>query len=165
MSMDQILQTLRSLDGVLELAPGPGSTYPELAWGDHFFYYAPDGRVPEREQPFATVVTKDYPDDTGSALDPPGRWRLNIHAGRQALAELASDPDRADPTDHAAAAAADVVLPHPVYAAQGWVAVVNPAQRTRSLVARLLRQAHADAVRRAERRPRIPLPDPASGVE
>lgn len=159
MSMDQILQTLRSLDGVLELAPGPGSTYPELTWGDHFFYYAPDGRVPEREQPFATVVTKDYPDDTGSALDPPGRWRLNIHAGRTALAGLAHDPDHADPST------ADVVLPHPVHRAQGWVAVVNPAQRTRSLVARLLRQAHADAVRRAERRPRIPLPDPASGVE
>ncbi|SFM74002.1 DUF6194 family protein [Pimelobacter simplex] len=162
MSMDQILQTLRSLDGVLELAPGPGSAFPELAWGDHFFYYAPDGRLPEREQPFATVVTKDYPDDTGSALDPPGRWRLNIHAGRGALAALASDPDRADPTDHAAA---DVVLPHPVYGAQGWVAVVNPGERTRSLVARLLRQAHADAVRRTERRPRIPLPDPAGGVE
>lgn len=42
MSMEQILEAVRGFDGVLELAPTAGSEYPEIAWGDHFFYYAPD---------------------------------------------------------------------------------------------------------------------------
>jgi hypothetical protein len=151
MSLDQLLTTIRSFEGVLELAPAEGSGFPEIAWGDHFFYHAPDGQVPAHEQPYATVVTKNYPDDTLCDLDPPGRWRLNIHVGTAAFVELTGEEPRAEPTprDHAAA---DVVLPHPVYRAQGWVAVVNPGERTGALVVRLLRQAHEDAGRRSERR-------------
>ena len=59
MSMDDILQTIRAFDGVLELAPTEGSGFPEIAWGDHYFYFAPDGDVPQREQPYATIVTKN----------------------------------------------------------------------------------------------------------
>lgn len=50
MSMEQILETVRGFDGILELAPVEGSGFPEVAWGDHFFYYAPDGQVPLRTQ-------------------------------------------------------------------------------------------------------------------
>lgn len=150
MSMDELLATIRAFDGVLELAPTRGSEYPELTWGDHFFYYAPDGVVPPG-QPYATVVTKDYPDDTASALNPPGRWRLNIHVGRSRLAELT----RRAPSDGAASAgysATDVVLPHPLYAELGWVAVVNPGAATGHLALELLRDAHDDARGRAARR-------------
>ena len=129
--MAEILAAVRAFDGVLELAPTAGSAYPEIAWGDHFFYNAPDGRVP-RGQPYATIVTKDYPDDTASDLDPPGRWRLNIHVVKGTV-EVDHD---ADPTT------ADTVLPHPLYARQGWIAIVNPGERTTSLALELLRQAH-----------------------
>ena len=151
MSMDELLETVRAFDGVLELAPGEGSGFPEIAWGDHFFYYAPDGEVPTREQPYATVVTKDYPDDTLSDLDGPGRWRLNVHVGTAAFTELTGEDPRAEPAprDHAAA---DVVHPHPTYRAQGWVAIVTPDPAPDGLAVRLLRGAHADAVRRAARR-------------
>ena len=57
MTLQQILAEVRTFDGILELAPQAGSDYPEIAWGDHFFYYAPDGQVPRR-QPYATIVTK-----------------------------------------------------------------------------------------------------------
>ncbi|WP_181784221.1 DUF6194 family protein [Pseudonocardia pini] len=140
--MEQILSVARGLDGVLELAPGPGSEFPEIAWGDHFFYYAPDGRVPERQQPYATIVTKDYPGDTSSDLDRPGRWRLNVHVGRTAFARLV-DAVAPDP------ATADTVLAHPVYARQGWVSIVEPGERTAALAADLLRDAHEAARRRA----------------
>lgn len=150
MSMDHLLRTVRSLDGVLELDPAPGSAFPEIAWGDLFYYYAPDGRVPERQQPFATVVTKDYPGDTASDLDRPGRQRLNIHVGSAAFADLLGEQPRGGTTawDHSAS---DVLLPHPLYRAQGWVAIVDPGPRTQALAGRLLRRAHADAVRRAAR--------------
>ncbi|MFC7404771.1 DUF6194 family protein [Georgenia alba] len=153
MSMDEIIDTVRGFEGVLELAPTEGSAFPEIAWGDHFFYYAPDGRTPEREQPYATVVTKDYPGDVASDLGHPDRARLNIHVGRTAFTELTGEDPRAASTT-ADLAAVDIVLPHPLYRAQGWIAIINPGVRTRDLAVRLLRQAHDDARRRAARRGR-----------
>ncbi|WP_369201956.1 DUF6194 family protein [Streptomyces sp. PU-14G] len=149
--MNQLLETIRSFDGVLELAPGEGSAFPEIAWGDHFFYYAPDGQVPQREQPYATLVTKNYPGDTMCDLDRPDRRRLNIRVGREAFVELTGEDPRAEfsPRDYTAT---DVVLPHPVYRAQGWVSITNPDSATGPLAARLLREAHENARRRAERR-------------
>lgn len=164
MSMERLLETVRAFDGVLELAPAEGSEFPELAWGDHFFYYAPDGQVPQREQPYATIITKNYPDDALCDLDHPDRWRLNIHVGRDAFVELTGERPRAEstPRDYTAP---DVVLPHPVYRAQGWVSIINPGANTHELAARLLRQAHEDARRRAKRRSanRQPAPDVALG--
>jgi len=151
--MDDILQTIRAFDGVLELAPTEGSAFPELAWGDHFFYFAPDGRVPQREQPYATIVTKNYPGDTLRDLDRPDRWRLNIHVGTEAFVQLTGEHPRAEPTswDYTLT---DTVLPHPVYRAQGWISIVDPGPGTHELATRLLRQAHDDARRRTERRDR-----------
>ncbi|MGW8378879.1 DUF6194 family protein [Streptomyces sp. ODS28] len=150
--MDRLLNTLRGFDGVLELAPAEGSAFPEIAWGDHFFYYAPDGQVPQREQPYATIITKNYPGDAASDLDRPGRWRLNIHVGTETFAELTGE----NPGDGAATpwdyAATDAVFPHPVYRAQGWVSIINPDPSAHAPAARLLRRAHEDARRRAERR-------------
>ncbi|MVA75081.1 hypothetical protein GC722_03420 [Auraticoccus sp. F435] len=149
--MEQILATVRGLDHVLVLSPTEGSAFPPLAWGDHFFYVSPDGQVPQREQPYATIVTKDYPDDTLCGLDDPDRWRLNIHVGRRALLELTGDDggDEARSWDYGGS---DVLLPHPLYRTQGWVAVVNPGPRTGALALRLLREAHEAAARRSRRR-------------
>ena len=121
------------------------------AWGDHFFYYAPDGQVPQREQPYATIVTKDYPDDDRSHLNQPGRWRLNISVGREMFRELTGEDPRQGGAewDHAVS---DVLLPHPVYRAQGWVAIVTPGVATIELATDLLRWAHDAARRRAARR-------------
>ncbi|MFK0255221.1 DUF6194 family protein [Streptomyces sp. NPDC090445] len=149
--MEQITATVRGFDGALVLVPGPGGGFPELAWGDAFFYYAPDGRVPHHVQPYGTIVTKDQPGDTASDLDPPGRWRVNVHVDRAAFRELTGeDPRSLDrPRDHTAA---DSVMPHPVYGAVGWISVVNPGERTTGTVLRLLRSAHDAARARFERR-------------
>ncbi|WP_028045581.1 DUF6194 family protein [Cellulomonas sp. URHE0023] len=141
MELDQVLSHLRSLDGILVLAPTVGSEFPEIAWGDYFFYYAPDGEIPATTQPFATIVTKDYPDDDTSQLDDDGRWRVNIHVGRGAVPDPPADP-----------AEADVVHRHPVYGELGWVAVTNPAERTGAVVVELLDRAHAAARARWDRR-------------
>lgn len=151
MTMSQILQAFRCLDGILELAPCAGSDFPEIAWGDHFFYYAPDGQVPERQQPFATIVTKDYPEDTLSDLSGPDRWRLNIHVGTRAFTELIGEPPRSEPAPRDYTEA-DVLLPHPVYRSQGWVAIVNPGPQTLEAALVLVRGAHAAARERSQRR-------------
>ncbi|CAM5342707.1 hypothetical protein SCANM124S_02162 [Streptomyces canus] len=144
MSMEQIIATVRGFEGALVVVPEPGGGFPEIAWGDAFFYYAPDGLMPRTTQPYGTIVTKDYPDDSASDLDPPGRWRVSVHVGRTALPDLVEG--RYD------LAAADVVLPHPVYGPLGWICVVNPGERTTGTVVRLLREAHEAARARAARR-------------
>ena len=151
MSMQHVLDTVRAFDGVHELAPAPGSRFPRIAWGDHFFYYAPDERTPSNTQPYATIVTKDYPGDDASRLDEAGRWRVNIHVGRMRFLELlGEDPRSFGDRDFAVA---DEILPHPVYGALGWVAVVNPHDLVET-VCGLLRDAHDDAARRFSRRQR-----------
>jgi hypothetical protein len=150
MEISEILDPVRTLDGALVLAPAEGSGFPEIAWGDFFLYYAPDGQIPANVQPFATIVTKDYPGDTHSALDGEHRWRVNIHVGHARFEQL---------TEHAAHsetgydyAAPDAVVPHPLYARQGWIAVVNPAERTTDTVRGLLVDAYLQAKARAARR-------------
>lgn len=150
--MDQILSEVRGFEGVLELAPDSTSDAPELAWGDHFFYFAPDGVVPNNRQPYATIVTKDYPDDVLSELDAPDRWRLNIHAGGALFAELVGYPPESVNEKEIDFAATDVFLPHPLYSAYGWVAVVNPRPATTARALEALHEAHLSDRRRVERR-------------
>src|SRR5687767_2020527 len=151
MSMEQILSAVSALDGALILAPPAGSEFPESAWGDAFFYYAPDGEVPQNVQPYGTIVTKDYPDDTASRLDEEGRWRVNIHVDRSTFVGLTDEEPR-HLTRHRDFAATDQINPHPVYGALGWVAIVNPGERTMSTALELLREAHRAARLRFERR-------------
>lgn len=151
MSMEHIITTVRGFDGALVLVPEPGGDFPEPAWGDAFFYYAPDGQLPGNGQPYGTIVTKDYPDDAASDLDPPGRWRVNIHVAPATFQELTGEEPRSlrRPRDHTAA---DSVMPHPVYGALGWISVVNPGERTTDTVVQLLRGAHDAARARFARR-------------
>ncbi|MFD8232910.1 DUF6194 family protein [Streptomyces sp. NPDC059696] len=149
--MEHIIATVRGFDGALVLVPEPGSDAPELAWGDAFFYYSPDGRVPANAQPYGTIVTKNYPGDSALDLDPPGRWRVNIHVGRGMFQELTGEEPRALGRTHDLAAT-DHVMPHPVYGPLGWVCVVNPGARTMGTVVQLLRSAHEAARARCTRR-------------
>ena len=150
MSMDEIIGLVRSLPGSLVVEPATGDGTPELAWGDTFFYYAPDGVMPTNVQPYATIVTKDYPDDTASRLGD-GRWRVNIHVDRATFLDTTGESPR-DPGSHWDHAAEDVLMPHPVYGALGWLAVVDPGPATSATLERLLRGAHDAARARHERR-------------
>jgi hypothetical protein len=136
MGIDDIIGQVEAVGGVLTLRPHEGDGSPEIAWGDVFFYYAPDGVVP-RGQPFATIVTKDYPDDTSSRLGRPDTFRLNISATNEDFAAFASAD--ADPSS------VDVLFPHPVYGSMKWLSVINPGPATAAAVHHLLTAAHARA--------------------
>ncbi|WP_427135995.1 DUF6194 family protein [Pseudarthrobacter sp. S9] len=56
--------------------------------GRFVFFYAPEGTMPEATQPFATIVTRNYPGDDQSDLDRPGAFRVNIAAGNAAFVEV-----------------------------------------------------------------------------
>jgi hypothetical protein len=98
MTMEEIISFVDGLDGVLTQRAHSGDGSPEIAWGDTFFYYAPDGVVPSATQPFATIVTKNYPGDETSRLERPGVFRVNMAAGKEAfIAHVGRAPRDAKP--------------------------------------------------------------------
>ncbi|WP_111766553.1 DUF6194 family protein [Nakamurella deserti] len=151
MTVDDIAAWVEGLGGVLTLRPAPGDGSPALAHGDLFFYWAPDGVLPPG-QPFATVVTKDYPGEPSSGLDRPGAFRVNVAAGSEEFRRRTGvAPHDATP----GATPDDEVVAHPVYAALGWLCVVNPGERAAADLRDLLTAAHGLARGRRERRQEI----------
>jgi hypothetical protein len=149
---DDIIQFVAGLPGVIAITASEANGDPEVSWGDSFFCYDPEGDLPpDRRFPFATIVTKDYGGfDTASNLDRPGVFRLNIAVGRAKFQELVGYPPAAHPDHHAGVdyTATDRILPHPVYAAQAWVSILNSGEETSRQARSLLGEAHARAVER-----------------
>jgi hypothetical protein len=153
--MEDLIQFVTGLSGTIAMTADAASGAPEVAWGDTFFYYEPDDNEANRRMPFATIVTKDYPGwDTASELNRPDVFRLNISVGRQVYEDLFRYP----PAGHAEHeldhdyTAIDRVIPHPVYATQGWVSILNPGAATSVQAQQLLSGAHTRAA--ARHRPR-----------
>lgn len=152
MTEDEIIRFMTSLPHVEAMTAREGDGSPEVAWGDTFFFVRLPHEPPSDQRwPFATMVVKDYPGwDTASDLNREGRFRLNISVGRRVFEELFGYPPSAHPQhqEQFDYTAADRLIPHPVYATQGWAAVLNPGQATDERVRMLLRDAHAREVRR-----------------
>ena len=114
-------------------------TFPDVdivtAMGATFFSLDPEKHWPN----FATIVTTDEHDmgSPSNLSSRPGVYRLNIGVSRQTFDRLVggmSDPDYA---------ALGRLLPHPVYAEQHWVSILNPGSDTfETVVKPLLREAH-----------------------
>jgi hypothetical protein len=113
-------------------------TWPETdtvtAMGATFYSLDPEKHWPN----FATIVTTDEHDEgEPSNLARPGVFRLNIGVGRATFERLVGEMAEPD------YAAFDRVLPHPVYAKQLWVSILNPSNTTfRDVVMPLLVEAH-----------------------
>ena len=155
MTEDELIDFIAGLPGVAAVTASEADGAPEVAWGDSFFFYDPDGDAANRRMPFATIVTQDYDGfDTASDLNRPGVFRLNIAVGRTAFEKLTGYP----PGEHDAQSvrfdytALDRLIPHPAYAAQAWVAILNPGEATAGRARSLLTDAHALAVLRHDRR-------------
>jgi hypothetical protein len=121
--------------------------------GDTFLIYDPDRSLPpERQLPFATIVTGDRY-DTVSALDRPAAFRLNIGLTKATYTSLfGAVPSLRD--EHGVLrtgfdyAATDTLMPHPIYASQYWACVVNPGEASWQSVLELVAEAHGFAARK-----------------
>jgi len=122
--------------------------YPEtkvaIALGATFF------SLDEKHWPnFATIVTTDEHDEGApSRLNArPGVFRLNIGVGRPTFERLVGpmrEPDYA---------ALDTLLPHPTYAKQLWISILNPSEATfRDVVLPLIDEAHDRLARHSSER-------------
>lgn len=148
MDQDTIIQyvtdTFTGLD-VLRPTDGPGA-------GDTFFIYDPQHNLePKHQLPFATIVTKDYGDfDNSSNLNRPDVFRLNIGVSRdtfQALFGYSPSEFSMRSSDYDFAAL-DRLMPHPVYAPQSFVCVLNPSPETFEAAKPLLAEAYSRAAAR-----------------
>jgi hypothetical protein len=113
-------------------------TYPKTdvieALGAKFFSLDPETHWPN----FATIVTTDEHDEGApSSLSRAGVFRLNLGVGRATFERLVGSMNEPD------YAALDRILPHPVYAKQLWISILNPSHATfRDVVLPLLAEAH-----------------------
>jgi hypothetical protein len=151
-----------TFDGVDVVVASRETGAPEVAWGDIFFSFDPDRDLePKHRLPFATIVTKDYGDfDCASNLNRPGVFRLNIGVSKDTYRSLFGPQQPLHPGASGVVDAGhdfttvDHLMPHPVYAPQSWVCVLNPSEATFQAVRPLLAEAYELAVQRyAKRRP------------
>jgi hypothetical protein len=152
MTEDEIIEFAASLPGVDVMTASEADGAPEVAWGDSFIFYDPDRDIPaDRRFPFATIVIKDYPGfDEASKLNRDGIFRLNVSVDRHKFDELIGYPP-AEHSDHAADidyTVIDTVIPHPSYAKQAWVSILNPGQRTSDQARTLITEARDRAAAR-----------------
>jgi hypothetical protein len=85
---------------------------------------------------FATLVTSDEY-DSASDLNRPGVYRLNIGVSKATFESVVGAMTNPDYT------ALDRLMPHPVYALQHWVSIINPTEATFDAVVKaLLDEAH-----------------------
>ena len=97
---------------------------------------------------FATVVwTDEHDEGTPSNLARPGVYRVNVGVDRPTFQRLVgglTDPDYA---------AFDRFVPHPVYAKQRWISILNPSHATvRDALMPLIADGHARLAARRTRR-------------
>ncbi len=142
-----ITETFAGLD-ILRPTDGPGA-------GDTFLYYDPQRDLdPTRRMPFGTIVVKEYGEyDNASQLDRPGVFRLNIGVGADTFRRLFGHLPAARTAESASYdyAALDKLMPHPVYAPQLWVCVLNPSAETFEGVKPLLAEAYSIVANRYAR--------------
>lgn len=87
---------------------------------------------------FATIVWSDAFDEGGpSKLSRPGVFRVNVGVTKETFQRLVGSQTEPD------YAAFDRYVPHPVYARQRWVSIVNPSHATvRDSLLPLIADAH-----------------------
>jgi hypothetical protein len=96
---------------------------------------------------FVTVANAENEWDNVSNLNREGVFRVNIGISRETFDTLIGEPS--EPLDYSVL---NTFLPHPEYAKQNFICILNPegenAERTRELI----REAHAIATKRSQRK-------------
>jgi hypothetical protein len=119
-------------DSQADLTPADIADYIRATYPETDVFSAPEGDAtffslnPETHWPnFATIVTSDRHDmEQNSNLVARGLYRLNIGVLPATFKKIVEPGVEYDYT------ATDTLMPHPVYAAQRWIAVVSPSRST-----------------------------------
>jgi len=129
---------------------------PADSWGERAFFVNP-GRLLPRGVYFATVKTRDGPNDAASNLSRDGVWRLSLGLPRPLYLERFGPPPRRPAKGRTVDGswdfeALDRLEPHPIYAWMGWAAVLSPRSADAHDLPALIEAAHAKASAGAAKR-------------
>jgi len=97
--------------------------------------------------PFVTIATVDNDYDRVSNLDRDGVFRLNIGISKTTFDRLLPGADH-PPADYTSL---DVFLPHPDYAKQHFVCILNPSADNTDAATQLILEAYSIAAARFRR--------------
>lgn len=114
-------------------------------FGYTFYFYKDDHKLS-----FATVAHEDNDYDRVSNLDRPGIFRLNVGVSRQTFESLFGS-NKVDVSSYDFTAL-DTIMPHPDYAPQSFICVLNPSESTFETLKSMLAEAYEIARQRYLRR-------------
>lgn len=112
-------------------------------FGYVFFFVGDDHRLP-----FVTIADSDNEYDAVSNLNRDGVFRINIGISKATFDILLADSS-SEQIDYSVV---DVFLPHPDYAKQHFVCILNPSQDNVATTKKLIIEAHAIAATRFHRK-------------
>jgi hypothetical protein len=112
-------------------------------FGYSFFFVGNDDRLP-----FVTIADSDNDFDDVSNLDREDVFRLNIGVSKETFNNLIPCPSDGD-IDYSIL---NVFLPHPHYARQHFVCILNPIDDNVEITKRLIVEAHSIAEDRFQRK-------------
>ena len=115
----------------------------EENFGYTFFFAGDDHRLP-----FVSMSDSDNDYDSVSNLNREGVFRVNLGVSKATFDSLLGD-SASDSIDYTAL---NVFLPHPDYAKQHFVCILNPSGENAEVTKKLMVEAHAIAAARLERR-------------
>jgi len=111
------------------------------AYGYAFFFFGDDHRLP-----FVTIANTDAEYDNVSNLNRDGVFRVNIGVSKETfktlIGEVGSDIDYS---------VLNTFLPHPDYAPQHFICILNPSGENVEATRKLIEEAHAIATNRFNR--------------
>jgi hypothetical protein len=114
----------------------------EENFGYSFFFVGDDHRLS-----FVTITNSDNEFDNVSNLNREGVFRVNIGVSRETFKSLIAEPDSV-PVDYSVL---NVFLPHPHYARQHFVCILNPSGKNVEITKSLIVEAHSIAAARLRR--------------
>lgn len=116
----------------------------EENFGYLFFFVGDDHRLP-----FVTIGYSDNEFDTVSNLNREGIFRLNIGVSKETFKRLISYLDGEAEVDYSML---NLFLPHPHYARQNFLSILNPVGENAEETKRLIIEAHSIAEARYQRK-------------
>ena len=118
------------------------------AYGYQFFFYSDDHRLP-----FLTIANSDNDYDKVSNLNREGIFRVNMGVHKATFADLFPENPGGDSTG-VDFTVLNTFLPHPDYAKQHFICILNPSGDKEEQFKALVREAHDVAKQRYERKNR-----------
>jgi hypothetical protein len=112
-------------------------------FGYTFFFIGDDQMVP-----FVTIAHTDNEYETVSNLNREGVFRINIGVSRKTFNDLVGEATY-EPVDYSVL---NTILPHPDYAKQNFICILNPAGENVEKTKQLIVEAHDLALARFQRK-------------